>query len=120
MAGGLEWHCRLSLHPTDCSASSSSLPISLAAVGAKVALRAPIAGFAFLSYPLLDPAPPPPKQKAGAAPPVDSSALCLVVGWNGGCFASRLAGHTQKLLGLANTLHCLSMPPCSRSTGQAE
>jgi dienelactone hydrolase len=30
------------------------------------------AGFIFLSFPLLDPAPPPPKQKAGAAPPKDS------------------------------------------------
>ncbi|KAL4438236.1 hypothetical protein ABPG77_010597 [Micractinium sp. CCAP 211/92] len=43
-----------------------------AGVGAKVAGRAPLAGFAFLSYPLLDPAPPPPKQKAGATPPADS------------------------------------------------
>ncbi|KAL4448431.1 hypothetical protein ABPG75_005650 [Micractinium tetrahymenae] len=43
-----------------------------AGVGAKVAARAPLAGFAFLSYPLLDPAPPPPKQKAGAALPADS------------------------------------------------
>lgn len=47
------------------------------AVGAKVAGRAPLAGFAFLSYPLLDPAPPPPKQKAGATPPADSSARSL-------------------------------------------
>lgn len=30
------------------------------------------AGFVFLSYPLLEPAPPPPKQKAGAIPPADS------------------------------------------------
>lgn len=29
-------------------------------------------GFIFLSYPLLEPAPPPPKQKAGAEPPADS------------------------------------------------
>jgi hypothetical protein len=29
-------------------------------------------GFIFLSYPLLEPAPPPPKQKAGADPPADS------------------------------------------------
>lgn len=29
-------------------------------------------GFIFLSYPLMEPAPPPPKQKAGAEPPADS------------------------------------------------
>jgi predicted esterase len=29
-------------------------------------------GFIYLSYPLIEPAPPPPKQKAGAEPPVDS------------------------------------------------
>ncbi|PRW44931.1 GMP synthase [glutamine-hydrolyzing] [Chlorella sorokiniana] len=44
-----------------------------AGVGSKGAiLRAPLAGFALLSYPLLQPAPPPPKQKAGASPPSDS------------------------------------------------
>jgi len=32
----------------------------------------PIHGFIFLSYPLIEPAPPPPKQKAGAEPPADS------------------------------------------------
>ena len=49
-----------------------------AAVGGKVASRATVSGFAFLSYPLLDPAPPPPKQKAGAVPPADSGAHHLI------------------------------------------
>lgn len=43
-----------------------------AGVGSKVCSRGGVCGFAFLSYPLLDPAPPPPKQKAGAIPPADS------------------------------------------------
>ena len=44
------------------------------AVGSKVGARGTglLAGFALLSYPLLDPAPPPPKQKLGAVPPADS------------------------------------------------
>lgn len=37
----------------------------------------PKRGFIFLSYPLMDPAPPPPKQKAGAEPPADSTGPLL-------------------------------------------
>ncbi|PSC70326.1 GMP synthase [glutamine-hydrolyzing] [Micractinium conductrix] len=43
-----------------------------AGVAAKATAHAEVAGLALLSYPLLQPAPPPPKQKAGAAPPADS------------------------------------------------
>lgn len=43
-----------------------------ALIGYKSPLR-PKHAFIFLSYPLLEPAPPPPKQKAGAEPPPDST-----------------------------------------------
>lgn len=43
-----------------------------ALIGYKAPLR-PKHAFIFLSYPLLEPAPPPPKQKAGAEPPPDST-----------------------------------------------
>ncbi|KAI3426267.1 hypothetical protein D9Q98_008642 [Chlorella vulgaris] len=45
-----------------------------AGVGAKVCARpgSTLAAFAFLSYPLLEPQPPPPKQKQGSSPPTDS------------------------------------------------
>ena len=49
-------------------------PPALPAVAAKATAHAEVAGLALLSYPLLQPAPPPPKQKAGAAPPADSGA----------------------------------------------
>ena len=43
-----------------------------ALIGYKAPLR-PKHAFIFLSYPILEPAPPPPKQKAGAEPPPDST-----------------------------------------------
>ena len=45
-----------------------------ARIAAAVAVkpRPSLAGLILVSYPLLDPQPPPPKQKAGAAPPSDS------------------------------------------------
>ena len=45
-----------------------------AQIGYKIGAHRPRNGFIFLSYPLLEPAPPPPKQKAGADPPADSKA----------------------------------------------
>ncbi|GAB4817286.1 hypothetical protein N2152v2_004332 [Parachlorella kessleri] len=46
-----------------------------AQVGSKC--RGSVAGFILLSYPLLDPCPPPPKQKVGALPPPDSKGPLL-------------------------------------------
>ena len=37
--------------------------------------------FVLLSYPLLEPAPPPAKQKAGAIPPADSGARLQRARW---------------------------------------